>query len=250
MRLCFLFVLLIFRLNAIAASGDEKIFAVTEELPPYSFTENKKLTGFSVQVAEEILRRAGYDFQMNSYPWSRSYMLARTNPNVMIFTMARTAERENDFHWIGSLGARKLYLFKLAARKEIQIKNLDDVKRYKIGVDRNDALEQFLRERGFEIDKNLDRSPDEIANVNKLLIGRIDFIAGSDLTVSNLVRRLGLQVTQIERSILIVDQGQYFIAMSKTTSQDVVDRLRMAYLEVQETGLFSELRSKFGMPME
>ncbi len=250
MKLCVLFALLVFRLNAIAASGNEKIVAVTEELAPYSYTENKKLTGFSVEVAEYILRRAGYDFQMNSYPWARSYMLAKTNPNVMIFTMARTAERENDFHWIGSLGARRLYLFKLAARKEIQIKNLDDAKRYKIGVDRNDASEQFLKDRGFEIDKNLDRSPDEIANVNKLLIGRIDFIAGSDLTVLNLVRRLGLQVTQIERSILLVDQGEYFIAMSKTTSQNVVDRLKIAYLEVQKSGLLSELRSKFGMPIE
>ena len=86
--------------------------------------------------------------------------------------------------------------------------------------------------------------------MNKLLIGRIDFIAGSDLAVLNLVRRLGLQVTQIERSVLLVDQGEYFIVMSKTTSQNVVDRLKIAYLEVQKSGLLSELRSKFGMPIE
>jgi len=232
-------------LCALGLQAQEKIQAVTEEFAPFNYTENGKVTGYSTRVVEEMLRRAGLPYAMNSYPWSRAYKMAQTLPNVLIFTLARTPEREKEFQWIGGLAKRKLYLYKLAARKDIRVNNIDDAKKYWISVNRDDAAEKLLIGFGFSYNNNLDLSPSDVSSLNKLLAGRIDFITGSDDTVSYLLQKSGIETSRLQRSITLVDQGEYYIAASKNTSPEIVRRLRAAYAQMDKEGVIRSMQPKF-----
>ena len=67
---------------------------VTEEFPPYSYAQGGKLTGYSVEVVRAALGGAGLDYSMTIYPWARAYQIGRAQPNVLIFSIVRTPERE------------------------------------------------------------------------------------------------------------------------------------------------------------
>lgn len=223
----------------------EKIIAVTEEFPPYNYTENGKLTGYSVEVVEELLKRAALDYQIASYPWARAYQMAQRTSNVLIFTIVRTPEREADFYWIGSVAQRKLYLYKLASRTDIRIDKLEDAKKYKLGVARGDETGNFLMKKGFVENTNIDLVPNDISNLRKLLVGRIDFMSGSELSIAYLCKLLGLAESQIERSILLVDQGEYFLAMSKQTSPELAKKVQLTFSEMEKSKVIQEIGKKY-----
>jgi polar amino acid transport system substrate-binding protein len=148
--------------------AEEKVQAVTEEFAPFNYTENGSVTGYSTRVVEEMFRRAGVLYDVHIYPWSRTYKLAQTLPNVVIFTLARTPEREKQFQWIGALAKRRLYLYKLTARQDIKVDNIEGVKKYWVAVNREDAAEKLLLGMGFSYEKNLDLSPSDSSSLNKL----------------------------------------------------------------------------------
>ncbi|NJN47058.1 MAG: transporter substrate-binding domain-containing protein [Candidatus Competibacteraceae bacterium] len=71
---------------------------LTEELPPLNFTQDGKLMGFSVDVVREIQRRVGNTDSIEVVPWARGYKAALERPNTVLFSTARTQEREPFFN--------------------------------------------------------------------------------------------------------------------------------------------------------
>jgi polar amino acid transport system substrate-binding protein len=219
------------------AFAAEKITVVTEEFAPYNYTENGKLTGYSVKIVEELLRRADLSYTIDTYPWARAYKKALQLPNVLIFTMARTAERESEFHWIGELADRKLYFYKLKSRSDIVVSKLEDIKKYRVGVNLGDAAEELLVKEGFVVGENIDESPKDMSSLNKLQRDRVDFIVGNGQAIDYLVRKSSAPTTQLERSLMLVNQGKYYIAMSKQTPPELVKELQRAYADMIKDGV-------------
>jgi len=219
------------------AVAAEKIIVVTEEFAPYNYTENGKLTGYSANIVEALLRRTDISYTIDTYPWARAYKMALQLPNVLIFTMARTPARESEFHWIGELADRKLYFYKLKSRSDIVVTKLDDIKKYRVGVDLGDAAEELLLQDGFVVGENIDESPMEQSSLNKLQRDRVDFIVGNGLAIDYMVRKSNMPTLQLERSLMLVNQGKYFIAMSKQTSPELVKELQKAYADMIKEGV-------------
>ncbi len=80
--------LILFSKNSFASH--EKVILVTEHLPPYQIVnaDNSKVTGFATDIILETLKRADLDYDLNAYPWVRTYNLALKKPNHCIFSVA------------------------------------------------------------------------------------------------------------------------------------------------------------------
>ena len=70
---------------------------ISENNPPFNFAKQDVLTGSSMEVVREMLRRMNQDDIIQILTWARGYNLALTQPNVVLFSTARTPERENLF---------------------------------------------------------------------------------------------------------------------------------------------------------
>ena len=81
-----------------------KLKVVTEIIAPFQLqNDNGELTGFSVEIIQALFDEIDLQPNIIVMPWARAYDVAKNEPNVLIFSIARTPHREPMFHWIGNI---------------------------------------------------------------------------------------------------------------------------------------------------
>jgi polar amino acid transport system substrate-binding protein len=86
---------------------------VGSEYPPYSYLENGRATGLCADIVRALLDDLQLQQEITIAPWARSYKTALEEPNVLLFTVARTVERESLFHWVGVIVSGETHLYAL-----------------------------------------------------------------------------------------------------------------------------------------
>jgi len=191
---------------------------LTEEYPPLNFQQNGKLTGSTVEVVREILRRLGHSAEIKMLPWARGYNLLKTTPNIVLFTTGRTKEREDLFHWVGPL-ATATNAFYAKKGTKIQINSIEDARQVKaIASYKDDARELMLKSWGFT---NLDSSNSPASNLKKLLSGRVDLWLYDSLGLPGVAKQVGIDVLDLDL-VYAIDVFSGYIAMSKDTPERIV----------------------------
>ncbi|MBF0206812.1 MAG: transporter substrate-binding domain-containing protein [Oligoflexia bacterium] len=143
---------LLFSLTAYLMMAQGQVYGVnnavveiyTEEYPPYSYTENGKPAGLATEVVVAVFKEAGLVSNIRFMPWARAYSATLKNKDTFIYSIARTVEREDLFVWVDEIISWDMYVYKHRDKKNINLTKLDDAKKYKIGVVRQDARSQYL----------------------------------------------------------------------------------------------------------
>lgn len=220
------------------ASADEmKIYC--DEAPPTNYTdEDGSVTGFTVGVVRELQRRVGNTNPILVYPWKRAYSLALEDPNIVLFTASRNADREDKFHWICHVTTRRSVLFSKAG-SPLTITSLEDAKQVKrIGVLRGGNREQYLTSRGFT---NLDVVTKEEQNLLKLLAGRIDLVFLSTLEAATLAKEVGASFEELEPKFTVYSNESYVMMSKPGTSLEDVQRWHDAAQSMKADGTFRRI---------
>jgi len=229
---------------AVAASvRAQGITVVTEEYPPYNFLDGKKkISGMATEVVEEVLKRARLDYKLAIYPWARAYQLAQDAPNVLIYSIGRSAQRENLFKWVDVIAPYDVSLYRLKGRSDIRVGHLADAKRFRIGAVRDDIRAQYLEKEGLKPDLVNDDS----ANAKKLATGRIDMFPIDRFGLIALYQREGMDPGTVVQVIKLeaLSAGLY-MAFSRQTPDDVVDQCRAALAGIKKDGTFERIRVKY-----
>lgn len=214
---------------------------LTEELPPLNYTDSTGVTGLSVTIVREILKRVGQPDTIQVVPWARGYKAVLEEPNVVLFSTARTEERESLFKWVGPL-ARWSYVFYKRRGSPIALNTLDDARKvHSIATYRDDAREQFLLEHGFT---NIDSSPKLASCARKLLEGRVDLWLDSNLTARQVVQKLGMDPNEIQ-PVLTVKTNHLYIAFSKSTDDTVVAHWQAALNTMARDGTLRRIYAQW-----
>jgi polar amino acid transport system substrate-binding protein len=204
------------------------------------------LSGFVVETVRELQKITGIRGNIEMVPWARGYHLASTYPDVMLFSMTRTKERDKLFYWVGPVNEANFYFYAKAASK-IKITSLEDAKKInKIGVYRNDVRDQMLTKAGFT---NLVRSNDNVENINKLMQGRIDVYVSSNITMPGESLKAGITPTDL-KPLFLIAQAQTYIAVSKGTDPELPKSLNKALDEMKMDGSFKKLFEKYYQNLE
>ena len=225
---------LAFLLAVAGGAATEEITIISEENPPFNFTQDGVFTGSSTQVVQAILHRISQQAEIQVWTWARGYQQALTQPNVVLFSTARTKAREKLFHWVGPLYKVR---FGFYARKGMvfQLTCLDDAKKVgAIATYKDDVREQLLKSLGFT---NLDSSKSPVSNLKKLLSGRVDLWLYSSLGVPSVAAQIGIDPGVIELVLPFKDYYAY-IAISKPTPPAVALKWQSALDELKRDGSF------------
>ena len=222
------------------------LMILTENLPPLNFIENDVLMGPAVDIVKEIQRRVGSHEQIQVYPWARAYNMALESENIVLFGMARTEVRTDKFHWIGPIAEKRDIL---AGKKSssIKINSLEDAKKVQhIGTLRDDAKEIFLQRNGFT---NLVSTHDDQKNVHKIILGRIDLWATKIPGLKTICRLAGVDYNDIVE-VYNLRKSEIYIALSKKTSDIIVQSWTNAFNEMLEDGTVLFIKSKWNDIMD
>lgn len=215
-------------------AGAVSLEAVTEE-SSYSYVENGQVAGPATAVVTATLERAGLpDYRLALYPWARAYDIALAEPNVVIFPIIRTEEREQSFKWIGEFEVIQTVLYKLRQRTDLHLRELNDAKAFNTGVVREDVRHLYLRDAGFT---RLVISASPMDNLRKLLAGQVDVVPLSPRDARRFCEQLNVPFQTLE-PVMTLDQvtAHAYIAFSRATPDDVVRRATEAFDSLKKEG--------------
>ena len=213
----------------------------TEVMPPSQIQDRSgEAAGPIVEMVREIQKRVGNTDPIQVVPWARGYALVQHQPNTVLFSMARTAERNALFQWVGPV-SQSTYSFYVKSDSTIQIKRLEDAKKLgMIGVYRNDARDQLLTDAGFT---NLARTNDSETNAKLLMDGRINAFVSSNMQVRGLIESAGYRFEDIREAFPFLTI-QTWIAFSKGTPKSTVDAWAKALDAMKRDGTLDKILAR------
>jgi len=210
--------------------SNDKIFVVTESWFPYNYLDNNgKIIGRSTEVVKSVLNHANVPFKLSLFPWQRSYNIASTQKNVLIYSIYRTPEREKLFHWLCPLfPSPEQSIYKLASRKDLHIKKESDVNKYSLIVTRGTFLHKLFESRGMKEGVNLFLTPSNNTNLQMLLTKRVDLIIAIDEDIYQMLESLKIPADTIEKVFTLkqTDETELCMAISKGTPSYIVDKIK------------------------
>jgi polar amino acid transport system substrate-binding protein len=224
--------LTIFYSAIIYANDHESLTVVTEEWPPYNYLSAAgKVVGEATEVVENTLQTVNIPYSLNIYPWARAYKMALENPNVLIYSIIKTQEREKLFHWLCPLMPVSYAIFKLSSRTDIKINSFDDMKKYTLGISRGSFFHQILTKNGFVEGQHYHTTGDNLANLRQLFHQRVDIIADSQNSINRQLNDLSLAMNDVQLIYQLPEKelGESCMAFSLKTPKTLVDKVRTSY---------------------
>lgn len=209
----------------------------TEEWSPISFSIDGKPAGLAVQVVEEIQKRIKSPDPIKVVPWARGWKMLTEQPNTVLFTMTRTAEREQMFTMIGpvAVGTTNFYALKNSG---IKITSIEDAKTAKaIGVYRASVEERLLTEHGFT---NIASSSTPLLSAKQLMKHRIDLWCNANLTAPSILSDAGASIDNVE-SLFTISANHLYIAFSQGTPNEVIEQWKSALEAIKADGTFATI---------
>ncbi|TXT40183.1 MAG: amino acid ABC transporter periplasmic protein [Comamonadaceae bacterium] len=244
--------------NAVQSEVDlkellSKVTVVTCIEPPYQMQEEgRPLTGVSVELVQMMLKEADVDLKIEVYPWARAYGMAQRQENVLLFSILRNPPREKLFKWVDALHPFHVNLYRMKNRPDIVVNTLEDAKKYRIGVLRDDSRNIFLRSQGFG--GKLDEVALDSQNIKKLFLGRIDLLPSDPIVLSYWFKVINADPASLEKYSMEKVEGIYhvtgadgenYVAMSPQTDDRVVEHFRRALDRVKTGPQYQQLLDKY-----
>ena len=213
---------------------------VVTEASAYVVQQGNKVAGPATEVLEKTLADAGVkDYRINLYPWARAYDMALAEPNVLIYLIARTPEREAQFHWVGEFMQVRYHLYRLKTRADISPPMLEAARNYVIGVMRDDTRHQYLKKQGFA---RLVVSSHVTENFAQLLNRQVDMVPLSENGALNQCKEANFDCAGLEKVLPLeeLNTGLY-MAFSKSTPGELVARTQAAFEQLRANGTVRRL---------
>jgi len=215
-----------------ASAAEVRLLA--EHVVPFNYIADGEWKGSTAEIVKEITRRIDLEARIEAIPWARGYKIALSQPNVALFSMARTPDREDRFHWVGPVGLFRS-AFYAPRGKGLVIDSLDDARSVEsIGTYKDDVREVYLLGKNFT---NLDSTNSNESNLRKLLGGRIDLWATSTMEAHSVARQMGLDAALIEH-VHTFQEFEMYIALSLGTPYHIVDQWQAALDGMKADGTF------------
>jgi len=231
-------------LATIAAANNPPVRIVTEDFPPYNYQEDAQVKGLSTEIVQAVFNHLRLEApQFEFYPWARSYYIAQKEPNVLIFSIARIPEREDLFHWVGTIAPYQTSLYKMREDEETQVNSLDDARRYRIGVSQDDVITTYLQSQNVT---KLEVVGRDAFNIEKLRYRRLKLIAYDEASFNYIIQQRNITPDAFERVYRLTDlSDQLYMAFSKGTPMSRVREFRAALVEIKTNGTFNTILNKY-----
>ena len=193
---------------------------VTENMPPYNYTDAQgQLSGISTKIVLELLKNIDKNTVIEVFPWARAYKIATSQPNVLIYSIRRSPEREKK----APILPANLNLFALPDAPKLH--DLNHLNHKIIGILRGSPHSDLLRP---HINVK-DVSIVEVVTIEQLyemlMLRRIDYLMAPTQVVNYLNQKFVTK--EIDRPIVVykipvIDQEGLYLALSKLTDTNTV----------------------------
>jgi polar amino acid transport system substrate-binding protein len=228
---------------AIAAMPAAALMLLTEENPPFSFTDKGKLQGSATEVVRGMVARAGVPASFEVLPWDKAYVRAQGQKDACLFATARLENRERLFLWVGPI-ATSLWAVYGKSDFGLPIRGVKDLAPYKIGTVVRDAKNEFLRENAVN---ELRAVREDAQNPPRLLLPR-DHPDHIDLWITDLhagrETARTANVTGI-KVVFVANELPLYLACNPQTDRKIVKALADALEGMRADGALARINAEY-----
>lgn len=209
----------------------QNVRIVTEHLAPYQISKNNELVSGSIGLqVKAILANVLPHNTIEVLPWTRAFQLASTRPNTIIFSLVRTPEREKNFIWIKQIGEVTTEMISLKDSDIAVASKLPDLKGLAIGVKRQDAISNFLVDRGFEYEKDLIEILSTLSTIQMLEKGRVEVIPASSEIIDFYCQKTGCNRSDFKTIYTVTElSAKFYLAVSLGSDESLIQLLRKGF---------------------
>lgn len=235
-------VLLCLLLSGLCRAAELPLQTVTEVWAPYNtYSSEQTADGAHALAVQQLLQGAELPDSISILPWARSMGLALNRPNTLIFSLARTPERENHFIWLARLSSVQQFLWQ-AAKSTAQAQTLPEAADCcQVCTLRKDISETHLRAAGLQVNKQLILADSHADCLRLLRSGKIDFMAGSVARIEYLLHAENLPSDTLKRSIPLATPNPLYLAANLQTDKKILDKLRQQIKLMENSGELQRL---------
>ena len=230
-----------------APCAEEELLVVTEQFPPFNFQKDNEIQGLSTVIVRKILEGARLKYRIELVPWKRAYNSALSRPNTLIYTMAKTDSRKDNFHWIGKISNRKVSLFRLRCRQDLKNMTLDVAKKKaKIASVQGDASTENIIAMGFSVE-NLTVIRDVTDSnlcMNHVIKGRSDYFPMNPYSLKYRIDT-GEVPDLFADQFVIKDADGYYIAANIKTDPAIIKVLKDSYERLKKNGFIQKTINEY-----
>lgn len=217
-----------------------ELTVVTEDEHPIQYLENGKLTGPAYRFVNALLAETSHTAEIQVLPWSRAYKLALSQPNVLIFSIVRTPQREDKFFWVGQIHPLQYHLIKLKKRTDLKVEKINTLGNYRVGTIRDSATEIFLKSKGLAY--NLVATTSAEFHYDLLMNERVEFITRNIDTLKFDCFKLKLDCDLFESAFALSEiQRGFYVALNLTSDKSLKDEMSAAFQKLKDNGTLEQI---------
>ncbi|WP_141101011.1 substrate-binding periplasmic protein [Roseateles aquatilis] len=156
-------------LPTVARAADTPVRLVATEFPPYTGSTLPG-GGIACEITRAALRQAGQSMTLSFRPWARALLEFQRGEHDGVIGTWRSAERERTMLFPPPLGILNQVGFMCRADHRIRVDDMSALRGQRIGV-----VNGYANPERFEAAKlPVETAVDDLANLRKLLAGRVD----------------------------------------------------------------------------
>jgi len=228
----------------VAVASPTDLVAYTENLPPLNYAEDGKPRGFSSELLQLMAAEAGLRLRVEVLPWQRSVQEAARRADSVLFSLTRTPERETQYRWVGPISPRRILVYRLSHRTDVQPASLKHLGGWRLGVSRDSAAARHLQAEGVRAEE-LELGLDDATNLRKLLAGRMDLIVLLDWAAAWHLRALKLPYATLTPVLSLDVDKSYWYGLPLDSDPAVARKLQMALDRLRRDGRYERLRQHY-----
>ena len=170
------------------AEDTVQLQVVTELSPPHQTLVDGEVAGLATDKVKALLQQAGISASFAMYPWARAYNKASSEPNTLIYSIAKSPQREDLFHWLIPVTRYEFGFVSLSERKDIRIDNWQALKNYSLVVQRQDIAHEWLMSIGLTEGEHFITCADIDCSWQLLLNNNVDLIIETPDLIDGMLR--------------------------------------------------------------
>lgn len=229
---------------SVARADLSKLEYVTEEAPPYSFSDRQgQPSGLAVELLQLIWKQSDLPPQrVRVLPWARGYYMLTQRPNIVLFPTARTPAREALFKWVCTIDDQQ-YILLGRKEQDLKLTSFDQLRQYKISAVRSDAAELLLLNNGMDYRHLLPTN--RLAQGLKMLeAGRADLLATNKLAGYEAIRDLKLNRADFNVAMVLSAEPLCYAFNLQVADSDIA-RFQQAFNQVRVSEAYRQLQTKY-----
>lgn len=232
---------------AIAQPGGWRVY--THSLGDQAFKDGNVLVArehagkraFYLALTQALMAELREDTLIQEVPLARGLILVQQGPQVALFNLNRTPERESAMKWVGPISRDRDVLYE-RADQPTRIKSLDDARNLSVCVLRGNVHDNILSKKGFT---RLTRHSSYEGCLRMLALGRVQLVATAEDGHVQKVRHAQLDPAGFRNTRVQIAETVGYIALSPETAIAEVQRWQAALDRLNRDGTAGQLLQRF-----